>query len=159
MLPEKINRILSDLNMLLADDLSPHIISYKFKNTVACLNEEHLQIDKVECKEYYEDGDLSLVLLMKNEAIVNGQFELASKFRLLEKELLEEKGSNEFTKLKTEAFSFEFRNNSVIFHFNKRKENQRLIANLIEGHNLHYQKERISGNACELSSLYSGNSL
>jgi len=159
MLPEKINRIMSDLNTLLADDLSPHIISYKFKSTVTCLNEENLRIEKVECKEYYEDGDLSLVLLMKNEALVNGQFELASKFRLLEKELLEEKGTNECTQLKTEPFFFEYINNGVIFHFNKRKENQRLIANLIEGHNLHYQKERFSENACELSSLYSGNSL
>src|SRR4051812_14144432 len=115
MLPETINRILSDLNTLLEDDLSPHTISYKFKNTVACLNQENLHIEKVECKEYYEDGDLTLVLMMKNEALVNGQFELASKFRLLEKELLEEKGCNELTQLKTEPFFFEYTNNGVIF--------------------------------------------
>ncbi|MEP7141220.1 MAG: hypothetical protein ABI707_00055 [Ferruginibacter sp.] len=106
----------------------------------ALFRQENLRIEKIDCKEYYEDGDLSLVLLMKNQALANAQFEMASKFGLLEKELLEEKGDNQFTQLKTESFFFEYRNSRVIFHFNRKKENQRLIANLIEGHNLIYQR-------------------
>ena len=52
------------------------------------------------------------------------------------KELLEEKGNTEFTRLKIEPFFFEYRANRVMFHYNKKNENQRLIANLIEGYNL-----------------------
>ena len=137
---EMISIILKELTNLLADDLSPHSISHQFEKMAALLTRENLHIEKTDCKEYYEDGDLSLILLMKNEALANAQFELASKFRFIENELLEEKGDNEFTQLKTEPFFFEYRSNRIIFHFNKRKENQRLIANLIEGHNLVLQK-------------------
>jgi len=137
---EMISIILKELTNLLTDDLSPHSISHQFEKMAALLTRENLHIEKTDCKEYYEDGDLSLILLMKNEALANAQFELASKFRFIENELLEEKGDNEFTQLKTEPFFFEYRSNRIIFHFNKRKENQRLIANLIEGHNLIRQK-------------------
>jgi len=136
MVSEVISAILNDLTNLLSDDLTPHSISFRFEKMATVLHKENVPIEKVHCKEYYEDGDLSLILSMKNEALANAQFELASKFRLLEKELLEEKGNSEFTRLKTEPFFFEYRSNRVIFHFNKRKENQRLIANLIEGYNL-----------------------
>jgi hypothetical protein len=136
MLTEIISRLLNDLTKLLADDLSPKSIICQFEKMAELLKKENLHIEKVDCKEYYEDGDLSLILLMKNEALANAQFELASKFRFLEKELLEEKGANEFTQLKTEPFFFEYRGSRVIFHCNKIKENQRLIANLIEGYNL-----------------------
>jgi hypothetical protein len=142
MAPEKITKILNDLTKLLADDPSPHSISYQFDRMAALLSKENLRIEKIDCKEYYEDGDLSLILLMKNEALANAQFELASKFHFLETELLEEKGDNEFTQLKTEPFFFEYRSSRIIFHFNKREENQRLIANLIERHNLIHQKTR-----------------
>jgi len=73
---------------------------------------------------------------MKNEALANAQFEQASKFRIMEKELLTEKGDSEMTRLKTERHFFELHNNRVIFHCNKNLENQRLIANLIEGYNM-----------------------
>ena len=136
MITEIISKILIELTNLLADDLSPHSISCQFEKMAAILTRENIQIEKIDCREYYEDGDLSLILSMKNEALANAQFELASKFRILEKELLEEKGVNEFTQLKSEPFFFEFRNNLITFHFNRRKENQRLIANLIEGYNL-----------------------
>ncbi|MEO5891963.1 MAG: hypothetical protein ABIQ31_17075 [Ferruginibacter sp.] len=136
MIPDSISGILSDLTKLLADDLSPHLISYQFEKMAVRLSKEKLYIERTDCKEYYEDDDLSLILLMKNEALANAQFELASKFLFLEKELLEEKGNNEYTRLKTEPFFFEYRGNTLIFHFNKKKENQRLIANLIEGYNL-----------------------
>jgi len=140
MVPDTITKILVDLTHLLEDDLSPHSISYRFGRTAALLFEENLYIEKVDCKEFYEDGDLALILSMKNEALANGQFELASKFQFLEQELLEEKGQNQFTELKTEPHFFEYRGDRVIFHFNKRKVNQRLIANLIEGYNLVHQK-------------------
>lgn len=136
MVTEMISKILNDLTQLLPDDLSLHSISYQFEKIADLLSKENLRIKKIDCKEYYEDGDLSLILLMKNEALANAQFEQASKFRFIEKELLVEKGNNEFTELKIEPFFFEYSNNCVIFHFNKRKENQRLIANLIEGYNL-----------------------
>lgn len=140
MVPEIISRILNDLTKLLADDISPHSISYQFTKISALLSKENLPIEKIDCKEYYDDGDLSLVLLMKNEALLNSQFELASKFRFIENELLAVKGNNLYTQLKTEPYFFEYRGNCIIFHFNKRKENQRLIANLIEGYNLVHQK-------------------
>jgi hypothetical protein len=140
MLTDRISKILNELNGLLADDLSPHSISLQFQKMTELLSNENLSLQLMNCREYYDDGDLSLVLLMKNEALANAQFELASKFGILEKELLEEKGDNEFTRLKTEPFFFEFRNNSIIFHFNKKQQNQRLIANMIEGHNLLHQR-------------------
>lgn len=140
MVTEIISAILNDLNTLLSDELSPHSITYRFKKAAMLLDKENVLIEKVDCKQYYEDRDLSLILLMKNEALANAQFELASKFCLLEKELLEQKGYTEFTQLKTEPFCFEYRSNRVIFHFNKHKENQRLIANLIEGYNIVHKK-------------------
>lgn len=140
MAPEIISTILVDLTRLLDDNLTPHSISYQFENTAALLFRENLYIEKTDCKEYYEDGDLSLILSMKNEALENAQFELASKFHLLEKELLQEKGKTQFTELKTEPYHFEYKANRVIFHYNKKKENQRLIANLIEGYNLVHER-------------------
>lgn len=137
MVPDIISKILNDLTQLLADDLSPHSISYQFEKIAAVLSKEKIRIERIDCKEYYQDGDLSLILLMKNQALANAQFEQASKFRFIEMELLIEKGDNEFTQLKTEPFYFEYRGTCIIFHFNKRKVNQRLIANLIEGFNLH----------------------
>jgi hypothetical protein len=153
MLTEIISRILNDLTKLLADDLSPHSISYQFEKVAAFLSNENLHIEMIDCKEYYEDGDLSFILLMKNEALANAQFELASKFRFLEKELQEEKGDNEYTKLKTEPFFFEYRGNRIIFHFSKRKENQRLIANLIERYNFILQKPGFHKNAFLMTAL------
>ncbi|MBC7890203.1 MAG: hypothetical protein H7Z13_20195 [Ferruginibacter sp.] len=136
---EIITKILNDLTQLLAAELNPRAISFGFEKIAALLYKENLSIKKIDCKEYYEDGDLSLIFLMKNEALANGQFEQASKFRFIELELLHEKGDNEFTQLRIEPWSFEYRNNCFIFHFNKKKENQRLIANLIEGYNLVHQ--------------------
>lgn len=140
MVTDMIPAIIKDLSNLLSDDLSPHFITHRFEKMIALLNKENVLIEKTDCKEYYEDGDLSLILLMKNDALANAQFELASKFCYLEKELRLEKGNNEFTQLKTEPFFFEYRSNRVIFHFNKNKENQRLIANLIEGYNIVRQR-------------------
>lgn len=135
-----ISKILNDLTLLLADELSPHSISCHFEKIAVLLSQENLSIRKVDCKEYYEDEDLSLILSMKNEALATGQFEQASKFRFIEIELLVEKGNGALTQLKTEPFFFEYKNNIIIFHFNKKKENQRLIANLIEGFNLIQKK-------------------
>lgn len=140
MVPEIISGILNDLTKLLADDISPHSISYQFTKISALLSKENLPIGKIDCKEYYDDGDLSLILLMKNEALLNSHFEQATKFRFIEKELLVEKGNNLYTELKTEPYFFEYRDNGIIFHCNNRKENQRLIANLIEGYNLVHKK-------------------
>lgn len=140
MVTEIISGILHDLTSLLADDLCPHSISHQFGRIATLLNKENLTIEKTDCKEYYDDGDLALILLMKNQALANAQFEQASKFHFIELELLVEKGDNEFTRLKTEKFFFEYKANRVVFHFNKRKENQRLIANLIEGYNLVHKK-------------------
>lgn len=142
------SRILNDLTNLLIEDLSPRSISYQFEKIAALLSKGNLQIEKTDCKEYYEDSDLSLIHLMKNEAIANAHFEQATKFRMIENELLAEKGDNEFTRLKKEPFSFELKSNNVIFHFNREKENQRLVANLIEGYNL------IHKNAHTYNSLY-----
>ncbi|MEJ7586945.1 MAG: hypothetical protein WKI04_05230 [Ferruginibacter sp.] len=136
MVTEKISNILIDLTNLLNDGIHPHAVSFAFEKIAISLNKENLRIETTDCKEYYEDAELALILLMKNEALSNGQFDQASKFLLIEKELRDEKGNNQYTQLKTEPFLFEFRNNRIIFHCNKRKENQRLIANLIEGHNL-----------------------
>ncbi|MEP7110479.1 MAG: hypothetical protein ABI760_20970 [Ferruginibacter sp.] len=133
---EIISKVLIDLTRLLAEDQFPHSISYQFEKIAVVIDKENLHIEKIDCKEYYEDGELSLILLMKNEALANAQFEQASKFLFIEKELLAEKGDTGYTQLKTEPFFFENRGNRVIFHFNRRKENQRLIANLIEGYNL-----------------------
>ncbi len=140
MVTENLSNILNDLNHLLSDNIGPHSISYQFEKITTVLNQEDLSIEKMNCKEYYEDGDLSLILSMKNEALANGQFEQASKFCIIEKELLIEKGDTEFTQLKTEASLFEYRGSIIIFHYNKRKENQRLIANLIEGYNMAHHK-------------------
>ena len=144
MVSEIISTLLNDLTKLLAEDLSPHAISLQFSKLSILLSRENLPIEKIDCKEYYEDGDLAIILLMKNEALENGQFELASKFLFLEKELLEEKGNTEFTRLKTEPFFFEFRTNRVLFHYNKKNENQRLIANLIEGYNLVHKNNSLN---------------
>ncbi len=140
MVPEILSHILNDLNHLLADDIGPHSISYQFGKIAMVLNQENLHIEKMNCKEYYEDGDLSLILSMKNEALENSLFEQASKFCFIEKELLAEKGDNKFTQLKTEPGFFEYKGSVIIFHYNKGKENQRLIANLIEGYNMAHHK-------------------
>ena len=137
---ETISQLLNSLTQLLADDLSPHSISYQFEKIVLFLRKENIRVENIDCKEYYEDGDLSLILLMKNEALANAQFEQASKFRFIESELLAEKGDNEFTQLKTGPSFFEKGNNCIFFHFNKRKQNERLIANLIEGYNFVHEK-------------------
>ncbi|MEO7769365.1 MAG: hypothetical protein ABIS01_18170 [Ferruginibacter sp.] len=136
MAPEIISGILYDLTQLLGKDLSPHSVSYRFEKIASLLGRENLRIEKIDCREYYKDEELALILLMKNEALANGQFELASKFLYIEKELLSEKGDTEYTKLKTEPYFFEYRQNCFIFHCNKTHENQRLIANLIEGYKL-----------------------
>lgn len=137
---EIVSRILNQLNELLAVGLSPHAISYQFEKTAVLLRKEKLLIKTTDCKDYYNDKDLALILSMKNEALANGQFEQALKFHFIELKLLAEKGQNEKTELKIEPFYFEFVENCFIFHFNKRKENQRLIANLIERYNLIQQK-------------------
>ena len=140
MVPESTSNILNNLTQLLLEDLSPHSISFRFNRIALLLNDAKLPIENKECKEYYDDHDLSLILGIKNEALANGQFEQASKFHLIELELLVEKGQNKFTELKIEPHFFEYKNNCLIFHFNRRKENQRLIANLIEGYNLGHKK-------------------
>ena len=76
---EVISKILNELNNLLVDGLSPRSISCQFDKMATLLNRENLHIEKIDCREYYEDGDLSLILLMKNEALANAQFELAFK--------------------------------------------------------------------------------
>lgn len=136
---EMISKILKDFTQLLELEQSPRTISYQFDKIAAMLSAENIRIDRTECKEEYEDGDLSLILSMKNEAITNGQYELASKFHFLEMELLMEKGNTKLTQLKIEPFYFEFKNDCIFFHFNKRKESQRLIANLIEAYNIVHQ--------------------
>lgn len=135
-----ISQLLNNLKQLLVDDLSPHAISYQFENIAAVLMKENIGIENIDCKEYYDDDDLSLILLMKNEALANAQFEHASKFRFIEKELLAEKGDTVSTQLKTESSFFENNDSCIFFHFNKIKQNERLIANLIEGYNLVHQK-------------------
>ncbi|MCW3093353.1 MAG: hypothetical protein JWP81_4422 [Ferruginibacter sp.] len=134
------SKILHDLNQLLEDGLSPHSISYQFEKIALVLSKENLHIEKTDCKDYYNDEELALILIMKNEALANAQFEQASKFLTIEKELLLEKGHNEYTTLKTEPYFFEYRQNGFLFHCNKRLENQRLIANLIEGYSLGHQQ-------------------
>ncbi|MEO6548490.1 MAG: hypothetical protein ABIN94_10845 [Ferruginibacter sp.] len=137
------SRILNELTQLLEDDLSPQIISYRFQKIAMLLDKENLRISKTDCKEYYIDEELAVILTMKNEALVNGHFEQASKFFIIEKELLMEKGEKENTKLKTEPSFFELQHDSFIFHCNKNLGNQRLIANLIEGFSLINQRTAI----------------
>lgn len=137
---EIVSRILNQLNELLTTGMSPHAISLQFEKTAFLLRKEKQLIRTLDCREYYNDKDLALILSMKNEALANGQFEQALKFHFIESELRAEKGESEKTELKTEPFYFEFVENCFIFHFNKRKENQRLIANLIERYNLIQQK-------------------
>lgn len=137
---EMIPPLLSKLNQLLAEGLTHPSIIDGFENITAILARGNFLIKNIACKEYYEDGDLSLVLLMKNEALANAQFEQASKFLFMEKELLAEKGDSAFTHLKTEPSFFENSEHCILFHFNKSRQNERLIANLIEGYNLVYQR-------------------
>lgn len=136
MVSEAVSKILNELTVLLDDVQSPHSISFQFERIAVLLDQAKLPVEKIDCKEYYDDEELSLILTMKNEALANGQFELASKFRFIEAELLLKKGNNKFTQLKIEQGFFEYRNSCVIFHFNTQKENERLIANLIEGYNI-----------------------
>ena len=131
-----LSNILNELSELLADQQNPRSITYHFDKIAVQLKNENLLIETILCKEYYQDPELALILLMKNEALANAQFEQASKFRIMEKELLTEKGDSEMTRLKIEPHFFELRSNHVIFHCNKNLENQRLIANLIEGYNM-----------------------
>ena len=131
-----ISGLINDLNQLLVEGMSPHTITYRFENIADTLGKENLRIQHLDCKEYYDDGELSVILLMKNEALANAQFEQATKFKNLEQELLAEKGNTGLTHLKIEPTFFEQNNNCILFHFNKTKQNERLIANLIEGYNL-----------------------
>lgn len=129
-------QLLQQLEQLLDDDLSPHYITYQFQNIACMLIKECVRLENINCREYYDDEELSVILLMKDEALANGQFDQASKFRFIEKELLLEKGETEFTRLKTESAYFENNGRVISFHFNRLNQNQRLIANLIEGYNL-----------------------
>lgn len=135
-----ISGLINDLNQLLIEGISPHTITYQFENIADILGKENLRIQHLYCKEYYDDEELSVILLMKNEALANAQFEQATKFKNLEQELLAYKGCTRLTLLKIEPSFFEQSNNCILFHFNKIKQNERLIANLIEGYNLLHLK-------------------
>ena len=136
----KMSKILFDLTQLLAEDLDLKTISDRFFIIAQVLEKEKLAIKKQICKEYYKDEELALILLMKNEALANSAFEQASKFMLIEQKLLLEKGISQLTQLKTEAAYFEYFNNCIVFHYNNLNEHQRLIANLIEYHNISHNK-------------------
>ena len=131
-----ISQLIQNLTQLLADGISPHTITYQFQHIADTLGKENLRIRHLDCKEYYDDEELSLILLMKNEALANAQFEQATKFKIIEQELLAGKAGASSTYLKIEASFFEQNNNCILFHFNKKRQNERLLANLIEGYNL-----------------------
>ena len=135
-----ISKILYDLTQLLAEDIDLKTIAGRFFIIAQVLEKEKLSIKKQVCKDYYNDEELALILLMKNEALANSAFEQASKFILIEQKLLMEKGISQLTQLKTETAYFEYLNNCIIFHFNNLNEHQRLIANLIEYHNISHKK-------------------
>lgn len=145
MVPEYISNILHELSSLLAEQQDPRSITNQFNKIAQQLQHENLLIASIPCREYYEDADLALVLLMKNQALANAQFEQASKFRIMEKELLVEKGDSALTRLKTEPYFFEYNRQGIIFHCNRNMENQRLIANLIEGYNLVHRNSIAKG--------------
>ena len=135
-----ISKILYDLTQLLAEDIDLKTIAGRFFIIAQVLEKEKLSIKKQVCKDYYRDEELELILLMKNEALANSAFEQASKFVLIEQKLLVEKGISQLTQLKTESAYFEYLNDSIVFHFNNFNEHQRLIANLIEYHNISHKK-------------------
>ncbi len=140
MVPDIVSNILLELSTLLVADISPRSISCQFDKIAQQVANANLHFGKIDCREYYEDVDLALILMMKNEAISNALFEQASTFRVMENELRVQKGLSELTSLKTEDCYFEYRNHGILFHYNKKLENQRLIANLIEGYNLVHKK-------------------
>lgn len=131
-----ISKLIQNLTQLLADGITPHTIIYQFQHIADTLGKEDLRIQHLDCKEYYDDEELSLIFLMKNEALANAQFEQATKFKILEQELLAGKAGTGPTHLKIEPSFFEQNNNCILFHFNKKRQNERLLANLIEGYNL-----------------------
>jgi hypothetical protein len=140
---QKTDQVLQFLNALLDPNLSLHSVSFIFDNISEILRREDLTIKIINSKHFYLDPELHFIYLKKIQAFANRDFDEAAEYSYREITLLNEKGENEKTILRTfpEVSFFEYDKDCIVGHLSKGKLNERLVINLIESYHLLYIKK------------------
>jgi hypothetical protein len=140
---QKTEKVLQFLNAILDPNLSLHSVNFIFDDIATTLRREQLSIKVIIAKHYYLDPELHFVYLKKITAFDDLDVDEAVQYREREIILLQEKGKNENTILRTfpEGSFFEYENKCIVGHLSKEKLNERLVINLIESYTLLYSKK------------------
>ena len=124
--------MIEELNKLLDEVMSPHVVSYKFDKLAQAIKEQQLTITVVPCKSYYNNNELQLLLERKNEFWDNKQYDKAANVHQQLKDQLKQLEGNEDTMLYYQPSRFERNENVIIGYLNMSRANQKLLKNLIE---------------------------
>jgi len=128
--------MMEELNNLLNESLSPHVVSFEFDKLAKNIMEQQLVITVVPCKSYYKNEKLQELLEQKNKLWNNKQFAEAARVHQQLKHKLKELEKDDDTTIFTESSRFEKDENIITAYLDLSNPNLNLLKTLVENYGL-----------------------
>jgi hypothetical protein len=132
---ENVSALVVRLNSFLSEEVSLHIVSYEFYQLKQFLKQAKVSFEIFPTFEYYLDDELTFTRNKYQQALSEGDFEVAAQFRKKEKYLLKSKAGTAAVTLQAQPSRFEISNAVITAHLGKSKRD-RLLKNLIHSYEL-----------------------
>lgn len=132
--------LITKLNVLLADDINLHVLSFEFHKLAQEIRSLGLLFRVIPTLEYYLDDELTFLHHQEKKMLAEGNIPHAIETRKRKRQLLRLKDGDALKRLHREPSVFTYDQEIIIARLSKTVVTERLLINLIDGYNLRTRK-------------------